>query len=116
MYAPEDENGVRWNDSVFNIHWPMEPKVISSKDQNWSDSLSNALSEKKYLTFQNIIIYWLLVLPKNYIRKVFLWFAHFQEKRTMLILREKRLELLKDRVNFIYDCPYGSPFFLEIVQ
>jgi len=29
-------------------------------------------------------------------------------------LKKKRLELLKDRVNLIYDCPFGSPFFLEL--
>ena len=37
MYAPEFEDGVRWNDPNFNIEWPMSPKVISIKDQNWSD-------------------------------------------------------------------------------
>ena len=37
MYAPEFEDGVRWNDPTFNIEWPMMPKVISSKDQNWSN-------------------------------------------------------------------------------
>ena len=29
-------------------------------------------------------------------------------------LKKQRLELLKDRVNLIYNCPYGSPFFLEL--
>ena len=37
MYAPEFEDGVRWNDPTFNIKWPMLPRVISVKDQNWSD-------------------------------------------------------------------------------
>ena len=37
MYAPEFEDGVRWNDPKFNIKWPMLPQVISAKDQNWAD-------------------------------------------------------------------------------
>ena len=37
VYTPEDEDGIRWNDPTFKIEWPMVPKVISSKDQNWSD-------------------------------------------------------------------------------
>ena len=37
MYTPEFEDGVRWNDPNFNIEWHMSPKVISTKDQNWSD-------------------------------------------------------------------------------
>ena len=32
-YTPEAEKGFRWNDPTFNIDWPLEPVVISSKDQ-----------------------------------------------------------------------------------
>ena len=35
MYAPAYEDGVRWNDPTFNIKWPMVPRVISEKDNNW---------------------------------------------------------------------------------
>ena len=34
FYAPEYERGIRWNDPYFNIEWPMQPIVISDKDQN----------------------------------------------------------------------------------
>ncbi len=29
--------GVRWNDSVFSIRWPIEVNVISGRDQNYQD-------------------------------------------------------------------------------
>jgi dTDP-4-dehydrorhamnose 3,5-epimerase len=34
FYAPGAERGLRWNDPAFGIEWPMEPVVISEKDQN----------------------------------------------------------------------------------
>jgi dTDP-4-dehydrorhamnose 3,5-epimerase len=34
-YSKEHESGVKWNDPVFNINWPLEPTVISDKDKNW---------------------------------------------------------------------------------
>lgn len=34
-YAPELARGVRWNDPVFGIAWPAEPKVISARDNAW---------------------------------------------------------------------------------
>jgi dTDP-4-dehydrorhamnose 3,5-epimerase len=34
-YEPGSARGVRWNDSCFNINWPIEPTVISSKDLNY---------------------------------------------------------------------------------
>lgn len=37
MYAPERERGVRWNDPKFNIEWPMQPVIVSEKDQNHPD-------------------------------------------------------------------------------
>jgi len=36
-YAPDHERGVRWNDPRFGIDWPLEPTVISEKDQNHPD-------------------------------------------------------------------------------
>jgi dTDP-4-dehydrorhamnose 3,5-epimerase len=37
FYAPEHERGIRWNDPKINIQWPIEPVVISDKDQNHRD-------------------------------------------------------------------------------
>jgi len=34
-YAPEYEAGIRWNDPLFNITWPMQPTSISNKDNSW---------------------------------------------------------------------------------
>jgi dTDP-4-dehydrorhamnose 3,5-epimerase len=31
-YTPELERGIRWNDPLFAIGWPIEPVVISDKD------------------------------------------------------------------------------------
>ena len=36
-YAPELERGIRWNDPYFDIKWPVEPKIISEKDQSSPD-------------------------------------------------------------------------------
>lgn len=36
-YAPQLERGVRYNDPVFNIEWPLEPLEISEKDNAWPD-------------------------------------------------------------------------------
>ena len=35
IYAPDLERGVRWNDPRFRIAWPIEPVVLSAKDQSW---------------------------------------------------------------------------------
>ena len=37
FYAPECERGIRWNDSRFSIQWPIQPVVISEKDQGFRD-------------------------------------------------------------------------------
>ena len=37
FYSPESERGIRWNDPTFKIKWPLENKIISEKDSNWSD-------------------------------------------------------------------------------
>lgn len=36
-YAPTLERGVRWNDPMFGISWPAEPRFLSDKDRNYSD-------------------------------------------------------------------------------
>jgi dTDP-4-dehydrorhamnose 3,5-epimerase len=38
MYSRFEENsysGLRYNDSFFNIPWPMDPNVISEQDMSW---------------------------------------------------------------------------------
>lgn len=34
-WAPQAEDGVRWNDPAFAIRWPFEPVVISERDATW---------------------------------------------------------------------------------
>jgi dTDP-4-dehydrorhamnose 3,5-epimerase len=35
FYSPVHESGVRWDDSFFNIKWPIKDPVIRDKDKNW---------------------------------------------------------------------------------
>jgi dTDP-4-dehydrorhamnose 3,5-epimerase len=50
FYTPGSERGIRWNDPAFNIEWPMEPVIISDKDQAHPDfEESNATSKGKLL-------------------------------------------------------------------
>lgn len=37
FYAPQAERGIRWNDPKFGIQWPIEPVIISDKDNKWQD-------------------------------------------------------------------------------
>jgi len=37
IYRPEYARGVRWNDPVFKIKWPLEKTIISEKDQSFTD-------------------------------------------------------------------------------
>ena len=37
FYSPRHSVGFRWNDPLFEIKWPSEPKAISSKDLNFPD-------------------------------------------------------------------------------
>jgi dTDP-4-dehydrorhamnose 3,5-epimerase len=39
-YASELERGVRWDDPVFSIEWPVEPLMISDKDASWPSFLA----------------------------------------------------------------------------
>lgn len=34
-YDPSSEGGVRWDDPLFEIDWPMQPSHISDKDRAW---------------------------------------------------------------------------------
>ena len=35
LYVPNSASGIRWNDPVFNIIWPENPKVLSQSDQSY---------------------------------------------------------------------------------
>lgn len=35
FYAPKYERGIRWDDSIFHIEWPLPLSVISEKDRNY---------------------------------------------------------------------------------
>ncbi len=35
FYSPEYARGIRWNDSRFNIQWPIKNPILSKKDKNW---------------------------------------------------------------------------------
>lgn len=38
FYTPESERGVRWDDPMFNIEWPIVTDIaMSEKDRNWPD-------------------------------------------------------------------------------
>lgn len=37
FYAPEYNDGVRWNDSAFGIDWPLPHPFVSEKDQSYPD-------------------------------------------------------------------------------
>ena len=37
FYSPEHERGIRWSDPRFSIQWPIQPVVISERDQNARD-------------------------------------------------------------------------------
>jgi dTDP-4-dehydrorhamnose 3,5-epimerase len=36
-FHPEAGRGVRYNDPVFNIEWPLSPTLISEQDKSWPD-------------------------------------------------------------------------------
>ena len=35
LYSPEHARGVRWDDPVFRIEWPLNTKIISEKDTGY---------------------------------------------------------------------------------
>lgn len=36
-YAPEQERGIRYDDPIFAVEWPMAPVEMSQKDRSWPD-------------------------------------------------------------------------------
>ena len=36
-YAPDAARGVRYNDPVLNISWPLPPRLVSKADEGWPD-------------------------------------------------------------------------------
>jgi dTDP-4-dehydrorhamnose 3,5-epimerase len=40
-YAPESESGVRWDDPILNIAWPIKTPILSPKDQTLPSLPSN---------------------------------------------------------------------------
>lgn len=34
-FVPEAASGLRWNDPMLGIVWPVQPEVISERDQDW---------------------------------------------------------------------------------
>lgn len=36
-YAPGSGTGVRWNDPVFRIKWPLRTPILSDRDANYAD-------------------------------------------------------------------------------
>lgn len=39
FYAPEYARGIRWNDSVFEIRWPVAERIMSARDQQYPDAV-----------------------------------------------------------------------------
>jgi dTDP-4-dehydrorhamnose 3,5-epimerase len=37
FYTPEYARGIRWNDPLFGIRWPLDLRMISDKDQSYPD-------------------------------------------------------------------------------
>jgi dTDP-4-dehydrorhamnose 3,5-epimerase len=37
FYNPESSKGIRWDDPAFNIHWPSNKRIISTRDQQYPD-------------------------------------------------------------------------------
>ena len=38
-FSPDTYHGIRYNDPMFSVDWPCEPKIISEKDLNIPDYL-----------------------------------------------------------------------------
>ncbi|MDA8721270.1 dTDP-4-dehydrorhamnose 3,5-epimerase family protein, partial [Nitrosopumilus sp.] len=36
-YKPNFASGIKWNDPIFNINWPIKKPILSEKDQKNSD-------------------------------------------------------------------------------
>ncbi len=40
FYHPESATGVRWDDPLFGIRWPLTNPILSAKDKQYPDFLS----------------------------------------------------------------------------
>lgn len=40
FYSPEHARGVRWDDPVFGIEWPLDMKIISEKDKEYANYIT----------------------------------------------------------------------------
>ncbi len=47
FYNPAQATGIRWNDPLFAIKWPIEPSIISARDQNFPDFDPNIWGSSK---------------------------------------------------------------------
>lgn len=47
FYTPEFAKGVRWNDLVFGIQWPTDERLISDRDQSYSDFILPQTAENQ---------------------------------------------------------------------
>ncbi len=36
-YEQQAASGIRWNDPLIDIDWPVEPEVVSQQDRSWPD-------------------------------------------------------------------------------
>jgi dTDP-4-dehydrorhamnose 3,5-epimerase len=36
-HRPEAARGIRWNDRILNIHWPLPVSMMSARDREWPD-------------------------------------------------------------------------------
>lgn len=43
FYMPDYARGIRWNDPVFNIEWPIDIAAISEKDMQYPDFFDNRI-------------------------------------------------------------------------
>lgn len=41
FYTPGAERGIRYNDPIFQVNWPLTVSIISDKDKNWPDYKSD---------------------------------------------------------------------------
>ncbi|MDA8087465.1 MAG: dTDP-4-dehydrorhamnose 3,5-epimerase [Nitrospiraceae bacterium] len=47
FYMPEYSRGIRWNDPLFEIKWPLKVSEISDKDRQYPDFVPSAVSLSK---------------------------------------------------------------------
>ena len=53
---PSLERGIRWNDPLVNIQWPISEPILSDKDNNWPLLQNSALRHDGYLGQTNILM------------------------------------------------------------